>query len=137
MFELGKEEKKRVRTREEVIAFKNALEGRMRDFAVAVFKFLDALPKKNSTKIIAYQLGRSASSVGANYREANRGESKEDFSHKLQIALKEASETVYWLEILSELYPMHKVIRQLHSESAELRNLLQAISKKVRCSKSS
>jgi len=125
-----------MRTKEEVFAFKTALEKRTKDFAVSVFKLLDALPKKNSTKIIAYQLGRSASSVGANYREANRGESKDDFSHKLQIALKEASESAYWLEVLSDLYPMHEVIGRLLAESVELRNLLQAITKKVRTRKS-
>jgi len=129
------EEVEPVRTKEEVIVFKTALEKRTKDFAVAVFKLLDALPRKNSTKIIAYQLGRSASSVGANYREANRGESKEDFSHKLQIALKEASESAYWLEVLADLYPMHDVIGRLLAESVELRNLLQAIAKKVRTRK--
>jgi len=121
-----------MRSKEEVLAFKLALEKRTKDFAVAVFKFLDALPKKNSTTIIASQLGRSASSIGANYREANRAESKEDFAHKIQIALKEASESVYWLEILSDLYPMHEVVVRFLAECMELRNLLQSISKKVR-----
>ena len=87
--------------------FKAWLEGRTKDFAVAVFKVLDAMPKKNSTAVIAYQLGKSASSIGANYSEANRSESGDDFRHKVSIALKEASETVYWLEILHALYPMH------------------------------
>ena len=108
--------------------FKAWLEGRTRDFAVAVFKVLDAMPKKNSTTVIAYQLGKSASSIGANYREANRSESGDDFRHKLSIALKEASESVYWLEILHELYPMHDVIQNLCAEASELRNLLQSIS---------
>jgi len=121
---------------EELLAFKTALEKRTKDFSVAVFKLLDALPEGNSTKIIAYQLGRSASSVGANYREANRGESKEDFSHKIQLALKEASESVYWLEVLADLYPMHETISKLYAENVELRNLLQTIAKNVRTRKS-
>ena len=107
--------------------FKAWLEGRTKDFAVAVFKVLDAMPKKNSTAVIAYQLGKSASSIGANYSEANRSESGDDFRHKVSIALKEASETVYWLEILHALYPMHEVIHNLCSEAFELRNLLQSI----------
>ena len=120
------------RSQKEILEFKNALECRMKDFSVAVFKFLDALPKKNSTHVIAYQLGKSASSIGANYREANRGESKADFAHKIQIALKEASESCYWLEVLADLYPMHATPRNLLAECGELRNLLQTVSRKVR-----
>ena len=73
--------------------FRASFEVRTKDFAVRVFKFLDALPKKISSQVIAYQLAKSASSVGANYREATRAESRDDFGHKLQIALKESSET--------------------------------------------
>ena len=118
------------------LEFKTRLERRTKEFAVAVFKYLDLLPKKVSTRIISYQLGKSASSVGANYREANRAESRDDFGHKLQIALKEASETCYWLEVLSELYPTHETVRNLLAESVELRNLFQSISKTTRTKKS-
>ena len=117
------------------LEFKTQLERRTKEFAVAAFKYLDALPKKNSTRVIVYQLGKSASSVGANYREANRGESREDFGHKLQIALKEAAETCYWLEVLSDLYPTHETARRLLSESVELRNLFQSISQTTRTRK--
>ena len=114
------------------VEFKQWLEDRTRAFAVASLKFLDALPKKNSTKIVAFQLGKSATSIGANYREANRAESRVDFGHKLQIAMKEASESVYWLELLSGLYPMHETIKTLEREAIELRNLLQSISSSTR-----
>ena len=117
------------------LEFKTQLERRTKEFAVAAFKYLDALPKKVSTRVIAYQLGKSASSIGANYREANRGESREDFGHKLQIALKEASETCYWLEVLSDLYPTHETARKLLSEGVELRNLFQSISQTTRTRK--
>ena len=117
------------------LEFKTRLERRTKEFAVAAFKYLDALPKKVSTRVIAYQLGKSASSIGANYREANRGESREDFGHKLQIALKEASETCYWLEVLSDLYPTHETVRKLLSESVELRNLFLSISQTTRTRK--
>ena len=117
------------------LEFKTQLERRTKEFAVAAFQYLDALPKKVSTRVIAYQLGKSASSIGANYREANRGESREDFGHKLQIALKEASETCYWLEVLSDLYPTHETVRKLLSESVELRNLFQSISQTTRTRK--
>lgn len=117
------------------LEFKTQLERRTKEFAVAAFKYLDAFPKKNSTRVIVYQLGKSASSIGANYREANRGESREDFGHKLQIALKEAAETCYWLEVLSDLYPTHETARRLLSESVELRNLFQSISQTTRTRK--
>ena len=114
------------------VEFKQWLEVRTCAFAIDSLKLLDALPKKNSTQIVAFQLGKSSSSVGANYREANRAESREDFGHKLQIALKESSESVYWLEILSDLYPMHEAFRTNLQECVELRNLLQSISRSVR-----
>jgi len=114
------------------VEFKQWLEVRTRAFAVASLKFLDALPKKNSTRIVSFQLGKSATSIGANYREANRAESRVDFGHKLQIAMKEASESVYWLEVLSGLYPMHEAIKTLEQEAIELRNLLQSISSSTR-----
>lgn len=117
------------------LEFKTQLEKRTRDFAVRTFKYLDALPKRESTRVIAYQLGKSASSIGANYREANRGESRDDFGHKLQIALKEASETCYWLEVLSVLYPAHETVKKLLAEGVELRNLFQAISQSTRTRK--
>ena len=115
--------------------FRENLELRTKDFSVAVFKLMDALSKRNSTQVIAYQLGKSASSIGANYREACRAESRSDFGHKVQIALKEAAESHYWLEILVELYPMHDTIRKLLQECCELRNLLQSIGKTVRTRK--
>ena len=114
------------------IEFKNWLEQRTKEFAVQTFKFLDAMPKKNSTAVIAYQLGKSASSIGANYREANRSESRDDFVHKVSIAVKESSESCYWYEVLADLYPMHDVIKRLSAESAELRNLLQSINQSTR-----
>jgi len=108
------------------------LERRTMDFSVAVFRVLDALPKKTSTRVVAFQLGKSASSIGANYRESTRAESRADFGHKLQIALKEAAESCYWLEILLELYPMHATIRELNDECVALRNLFQSVAKSAR-----
>ena len=112
--------------------FRAQFELRTRNFAVAALKLLDALPKRNSTRIVAFQLGKSASSIGANYREACRAESKDDFGHKMQIALKESAESCYWFEMLCEMYPSHKAIKDLHGEACQLRNLLQSIAQKVR-----
>lgn len=114
------------------VEFKNALERRTKDFAVSVFRFLDLLPKKNSMKVIAYQLGKSASSIGANYREANHAESREDFYNKLTIATKEAAETCYWLEILNDLLQEPISKDELLVEARQILALFQSIGKSVK-----
>ena len=119
------------------ISFKQMLERRTTDFAIRVFKLLDALPKRNTTQIISFQLGKCASSIGANYREANRAESREDFIHKIAIAVKEASESCYWIEVLQGLYPMHEVLSSVLAECSEIRNLLQSIRSSARRKKKS
>ncbi len=107
--------------------FREMLEGRTATFAINVFKMLRKLPADVATRVVAYQLGKSASSVGANYREANRAESREDFAHKLSIALKEANESAYWFEVLSGLYEDSTELQILTKEAGELRSLLQSI----------
>jgi four helix bundle protein len=107
--------------------FRESLERRTTNFAVDVFKLLRNLPYDVSVKIISYQLGKAASSIGANYHEANRAESKIDFSHKISIALKEANETVYWFKVMAGLYGDSEEIKALSQEVFELRNLLQRI----------
>lgn len=69
------------------------------DFAVSIIELVKELKAKRET-IISNQIGRSGTSIGANIREAQYAHGKADFIAKLQIALKEASETGYWLELL-------------------------------------
>lgn len=69
------------------------------DFAVAIIHLVKYL-KSQRESIISNQIGRSGTSIGANIREAQYAHSKADFVSKLQIALKEANETGYWLELL-------------------------------------
>ena len=69
------------------------------DFAVSVINLVKYL-KENKEHIISNQIGRSGTSIGANIREAQYAHGKADFIAKLQIALKEANETGYWLELL-------------------------------------
>ena len=69
------------------------------DFAVAIINLVKELKSKRES-IISNQIGRSGTSIGANIREAQYAHGKADFVSKLQIALKEASETGYWLELL-------------------------------------
>ena len=114
-------------SREEKLEFMKNLEGRTADFAVSVFRCLNSLPLSVSSKVIAFQLGKSASSIGANYREANRSESSDDFIHKIGIVLKECSETRYWLELLQKLYPAETAFSDLAKECEEIVRIFQSI----------
>jgi len=78
------------------------LERRTKQFSLQLIRFLESLPKNYLGESMGRQLLKSGTSIGANYREANRAESKADFIHKLAIAEKEASETAYWLELMAE-----------------------------------
>ncbi len=69
------------------------------DFAVSIINLVKSLKEKRES-IISNQIGRSGTSIGANIREAQYAHGKADFVAKLQIALKEANETGYWLELL-------------------------------------
>ena len=69
------------------------------DFAVSIIELVKFLKDKRES-IISNQIGRSGTSIGANIREARYAHGKADFIAKLQIALKEANETGYWLELL-------------------------------------
>ncbi|MBC7185499.1 MAG: four helix bundle protein [Calditrichaeota bacterium] len=81
---------------------KNELEARTKEFALRVVRFVGALPKNRVADVLGHQLLRSGTSIGANYREANRAEPRDDFIHKIGVVEKEANETQYWLELLQE-----------------------------------
>ena len=112
--------------------FREGLEDRTARYAVEVFKYLRELPYDVSIKVIAYQLGKSASSIGANYHEANRSESRDDFAHKIAIAVKEDNESCYWFKVLMGLCGSDERLEALSKETVELRNLLQSILKSAR-----
>jgi len=78
------------------------LEKRTKQFALRIIAFSASLPVGKIGDVIRYQLVKAGTSVGANYREANRAESRNDFIHKIGIVEKEASESQYWLEICEE-----------------------------------
>jgi four helix bundle protein len=78
------------------------LNERLLEFAARVIRLVESLPRTLVGRRIGDQLLRCGTSVGANYEEAQAAESKEDFVHKLQIALKEAREANYWLRLLAK-----------------------------------
>src|SRR6266851_5676747 len=97
------------------------LEKRTKQFALKTIQFAATLPKSNVGDVITYQLVKAGTSVGANYREANRAESRNDFIHKIGIVEKEASESQYWLEICDEAKFVDTQLREwLVQESGEL-----------------
>ena len=109
------------------------LELRTKGFALAVIKLTSLLPSTRELDILARQLVRAATSIGANYREANRGVSRADFANKIGTAQKEAAETQYWLELLieSNLCPNQEAAA-LQEESSELLAIFTAIGRKLK-----
>ena len=94
------------------------------DFAVAIINLVKELKVKKET-IISNQIGRSGTSIGANIREAQYAHGRADFVAKLQIALKEANETGYWLELLFRTeYISTAEYRALDSACTSLRVML-------------
>ncbi len=78
------------------------LKKRTKQFALRVIKLCDSMPNTRSANIVANQLIRSATSVGANYRAACRARSDADFISKIGVTLEETDESLYWLEIVVE-----------------------------------
>lgn len=96
------------------------------EFSVDIINLVKLL-KSNHESIISNQIGRSATSIGANIHEAQYAQGKKDFISKLEIALKEASETGYWLELLHRTnYLDEQAYKTLSSKCASLRVMLIA-----------
>lgn len=103
----------------------NVIVSKSLQFAVEIIKFTEILENQKKY-VIARQLLKSGTSIGANIREAQNAENKADFIHKMKIAAKEADETVYWLILckLSENYPYDE---SLHQNLVELIMILSKI----------
>lgn len=101
------------------------LDDRLLGFAARVLRLVGALPRTTAGRHVASQLLRCATSVGANYQEAQAAESRADFAHKLQIVLKEARESNYWLRLIAaaKLLPAAKLAALL-DESEQLKAIL-------------
>ena len=96
------------------------------EFSVDIIELVKYL-KSNKESIISNQIGRSGTSIGANIHEAQYAQGRKDFVSKLEIALKEASETGYWLELLYRTkYIDDQTYRKLSSRCTSLRAMLVA-----------
>ena len=106
---------------------KNDIKQRCFKFSINLINFIDHLPKDNSTQIIAKQLLRSGTSIGANVIEAHGTHGKKDFANFLTHALKSANENKYWLGLLKETNKSPKQETSvLLDETIELANILAA-----------
>lgn len=96
------------------------------DFSVRIIELVKDLKSKHES-VISNQIGRSGTSIGANIYEANYAQGKKDFISKLEIALKEASETGYWLELLYRTkYIDETTFRSLNEQCTSIRVMLIA-----------
>ncbi|MCK5823085.1 MAG: four helix bundle protein [Bacteroidales bacterium] len=83
--------------------------------------------------MIKYQISKSGTSVGANYREANRSRSKADFANKIKICESEASETIFWLEIITDLnWVNSEKMKLILTEANEILAIFTSISKNLK-----
>ena len=102
-------------------------------FAIRIIRFYSYLQKEKGERVISKQLLRSGTSIGANARESNNAQSSADFINKLSIALKEADETAYWLELLYE----SGIIGQDHFDSLynDLKEVIALLTASIKTSK--
>jgi four helix bundle protein len=112
------------------MAFSSNLEKRTRRFAVTIISLSASLPNTTEARVIRNQITKSGTSIGANYREANRARSKADFKNKIKICESEASETQYWLEVIVEAeWFSLELIKPQYQECSELLALFTSIGK--------
>ena len=112
------------------IEFAKNLEKRTKKFAVRIIRLSTALSNTPESIVIKNQIAKSGTSIGANYREANRARSRRDFINKIKICESESSETQYWLEVIVEakLLSWEKV-KPEYDECSELLAIFTSIGK--------
>jgi four helix bundle protein len=103
-------------------SFARELEQRTKRFAIAVIRLSAKLPNTVEGRIIRNQFTKAGTSIGANYREANRARSRADFRSKIKVCESESSETDYWLEIIIEMKWFSR--KEIEFEAEECKELL-------------
>lgn len=108
----------------------NIIVSKSKDFALRIMRLYNHLTENYRISPIANQVLKSGTSIGANVKEAIRAQSKPDFYSKMNIALKEASETEYWLELLFEgNYITEEQFNSIYSDCQEVLKILISITK--------
>jgi four helix bundle protein len=112
-------------------SFGKELERRTKEFALRIIRLSSTLPSTPEGYVIRNQLTKSGTSVGANYREANRSRSKADFQNKISICETEASETQYWIElVVGSNWLTLEQTKSEYEECGELLAIFTSIGKK-------
>lgn len=114
----------------------NVVKSKSFAFSVKIVRLYQYLANQKKEFIIAKQLLRSGTSVGAMVKEAEHAESRNDFKHKISIAQKEINESIYWLELLRETeYLSKEEFVSLKADAIELLKIVTAIIKSVKVNK--
>lgn len=111
----------------------NAIRDKSFGFALAMVRLAKYLEYEKREYVLSRQVLRSGTAIGALVREAEHAESKADFIHKMSIALKEANETLYWLELLQQGEHIDpQTFKSVHPDCEELVRLLVSIVKSAK-----
>ncbi len=109
------------------------IEERTFKFAVRIVKLVNAIPRTTVGAVVARQLVRAGTSIGANVEEAQGSHSKRDFAHRMNVARREAREAMYWLRLVAEAGLLEKErFEDIIGEADELVRILTAIVKRSR-----
>jgi four helix bundle protein len=109
------------------------LKTRTRDFSIEVIRFCSLLPREMPAQVLGKQLLRSATSAGAQYREAQRAKSAADFISKSEGALQELDETAYWFELIEgSAINCGAAVGALRSETEQLISIFVSIVRKAK-----
>ena len=112
----------------EKIKSESIIAGKAYEFALEIIKLYKLLVNEKKEYVLSKQILRSGTSIGANINEAIAGQSKRDFVHKLSIALKEARETDYWLNLLKDSDYINLIeFENLKSKCNEIIKMLSSI----------
>ena len=111
--------------------FAKEMERKTKHFAINIIRLSTRLPSTEEGRVIRNQITKSGTSIGANYREANRSRSRADFHNRIDICESEASETQYWLELIVEAgWLSWEQIQSEHAECSELLAIFTSIGKR-------
>ena len=112
--------------------FSKKLESRTKKFAVSIIRLSSGLPKTPEGLVVRNQITKSGTSIGANYREANRARSRADFKNKIKICESEASETQYWIEVIvMAKWLSREQVKSEYDECSELLAIFTSIGKSI------
>ena len=114
---------------------KNIVRDKSFEFALRIIKLYKYLTDQKKEYVLSKQLLRSGTSIGAMVREAEQAESKADFIHKMSVALKEANESEYWIELLHKSDYLED--RGFESISSDIKEILKLLTSIIKTSKKS